>query len=32
MREFAVWAPTPTTVRLDVDGTERPMIRDEGGW
>jgi maltooligosyltrehalose trehalohydrolase len=32
MREFAVWAPTPETVRLDVDGTETPMTRDEGGW
>lgn len=32
MREFAVWAPKPDTVRLDVDGSVSPMTRDENGW
>jgi maltooligosyltrehalose trehalohydrolase len=32
MREFAVWAPTPDTVRLDVDGTVSPMTRGEDDW
>ena len=27
MHEFAVWAPKPDTVRLDVDGTAHPMTR-----
>ncbi|MBV5246429.1 malto-oligosyltrehalose trehalohydrolase [Mycolicibacterium sp. PAM1] len=30
--EFAVWAPLPQRVRLDVDGTAHPMTRDEDGW
>lgn len=30
--EFAVWAPLPQRVRLDVDGTAHPMTRDEHGW
>ncbi|WNG89961.1 malto-oligosyltrehalose trehalohydrolase [Mycobacterium sp. ITM-2016-00317] len=30
--EFAVWAPRPEQVRLDVDGTLHPMTRDENGW
>ena len=32
MPEFAVWAPTPDTVRLDVAGTVSPMTRGEDGW
>ena len=32
MVEFAVWAPLPERVRLDVDGSLYPMIRSEGGW
>jgi maltooligosyltrehalose trehalohydrolase len=32
MREFAVWAPTPDTVRLDVAGAVSPMTRDASGW
>jgi maltooligosyltrehalose trehalohydrolase len=32
MREFAVWAPTPNAVQLDVDGVVTPMTWDEGGW
>ncbi len=30
--EFAVWAPRPDRVRLDVEGTLHPMDRGEGGW
>jgi maltooligosyltrehalose trehalohydrolase len=30
--EFAVWAPKPELVRLDVDGTLHPMTRGDGGW
>ena len=32
MREFAVWAPKPATVRLDVDGVTHPMTRGRDGW
>ena len=32
MTEFAVWAPRPATVRLDVDGARHPMTRDDHGW
>lgn len=32
MAEFAVWAPLPTRVRLDVDGALHPMTRDDDGW
>jgi maltooligosyltrehalose trehalohydrolase len=32
MREFAVWAPKPETVRLDVDGEVFPMTRSRDGW
>ncbi|UMB67503.1 malto-oligosyltrehalose trehalohydrolase [Mycobacterium paraterrae] len=32
MPEFAVWAPKPETVRLDVEGTVSPMTRDDNGW
>ena len=32
MPEFAVWAPKPHTVRLDVDGSVSPMTRGEDGW
>jgi maltooligosyltrehalose trehalohydrolase len=32
MPEFAVWAPKPDTVRLDVDGSVSPMTRGEDGW
>lgn len=30
--EFAVWAPLPEQVRLDVDGTLHPMTRTPDGW
>lgn len=30
--EFAVWAPTPGTVRLDVNGTVFPMTPSADGW
>ncbi|MDA2890879.1 malto-oligosyltrehalose trehalohydrolase [Mycolicibacterium sp. BiH015] len=30
--EFAVWAPQPQQVRLDVDGTLHPMTRTQDGW
>jgi maltooligosyltrehalose trehalohydrolase len=32
MPEFAVWAPKPDTVRLNVDGAVSPMIRGDDGW
>ena len=32
MTEFAVWAPRPERVRLDVDGTLYPMSRSDDGW
>ena len=32
MAEFAVWAPKPEQVRLDVDGQVYPMTRAEDGW
>ena len=30
--EFAVWAPKPERVRLDVDGVLHEMTRADGGW
>jgi maltooligosyltrehalose trehalohydrolase len=30
--EFAVWAPRPDRVRLDLDGTLHPMTRSDDGW
>ncbi|MEZ5154206.1 malto-oligosyltrehalose trehalohydrolase [Rhodococcus zopfii] len=32
MRTFEVWAPLPESVRLHIDGTEHPMVRDSHGW
>lgn len=32
MTEFAVWAPAPAVVGLDVDGALYPMTRLAGGW
>ena len=32
MAEFAVWAPKPDRVRLDVDGEAYPMTRGDDGW
>jgi maltooligosyltrehalose trehalohydrolase len=32
MVEFAVWAPRPQMVRLDVDGTLYSMDRSDDGW
>jgi maltooligosyltrehalose trehalohydrolase len=32
MGEFAVWAPKPDRVRLDVDGAEFSMARGDDGW
>ena len=32
MAEFAVWAPRPDRVRLDVDGTLYPMNRSDDDW
>ncbi|MGY2082543.1 malto-oligosyltrehalose trehalohydrolase [Blastococcus sp. SYSU DS0539] len=30
--EFAVWAPLPERVRVQVDGTVHDMRADDGGW
>jgi maltooligosyltrehalose trehalohydrolase len=30
--DFAVWAPRPQQVRLDVDGTLHPMTSTQDGW
>jgi maltooligosyltrehalose trehalohydrolase len=30
--EFEVWAPERDRVRVLVDGTTRPMVRDDAGW
>jgi maltooligosyltrehalose trehalohydrolase len=30
--EFAVWAPKPELIRLDVDGVLHPMTRSDDGW
>src|SRR4051812_22826429 len=30
--EFAVWAPLPERVRVQVDGAVHEMDKDEGGW
>jgi maltooligosyltrehalose trehalohydrolase len=32
MAQFAVWAPKPDQVRLDVDGQVHPMTRGDDGW
>ncbi|MCV7279432.1 malto-oligosyltrehalose trehalohydrolase [Mycolicibacterium flavescens] len=32
MTEFAVWAPRPELVRLDVEGTLHDMVRSDDGW
>lgn len=32
MAEFAVWAPKPAQVRLDVEGAVYPMTRADDGW
>ncbi len=32
MTEFAVWAPLPRTVRLDVDGRRHEMTRHDDDW
>ena len=32
MTDFAVWAPLPKLVRLDVDGTVHDMTADDDGW
>ncbi|MCK0175147.1 malto-oligosyltrehalose trehalohydrolase [Mycolicibacterium sp. F2034L] len=32
MPEFAVWAPRPERVRLDVEGNLHPMTGGEDGW
>jgi maltooligosyltrehalose trehalohydrolase len=32
MTEFAVWAPLPRLVRLDIEGSVHPMTRDDGWW
>ncbi|MHA3022071.1 malto-oligosyltrehalose trehalohydrolase [Mycobacterium sp. BMJ-28] len=32
MTEFAVWAPRPQRVRLDVDATTYPMVRGADDW
>lgn len=32
MTEFAVWAPKPERVRVDVDGTLHEMTRSGDGW
>src|SRR3954467_11575179 len=30
--QFAVWAPLPSRVRLQVDGAVHEMTRDDDGW
>ena len=30
--EFAVWAPRPDRVRLDIDGVLHPMTRADDAW
>ena len=32
MTDFAVWAPLPKLVRLDVDGTVHDMTAGDDGW
>ena len=32
MAKFAVWAPLPERVRVDVDGTQHEMTRADDGW
>lgn len=32
MHTFEVWAPTPRSVRVHVDGTEHEMTRSADGW
>ncbi|NLU82946.1 malto-oligosyltrehalose trehalohydrolase [Rhodococcus sp. HNM0569] len=32
MHTFEVWAPGPSSVRLDVDGTLHSMARSDDGW
>jgi maltooligosyltrehalose trehalohydrolase len=32
MAEFAVWAPIPRQVRLDVEGSAHAMTRQDGWW
>lgn len=32
MADFAVWAPLPRLVRLDIDATLHPMTRGADGW
>ncbi len=32
MADFAVWAPKPDKVRVEVDGEVHPMTRDHDGW
>ena len=32
MTDFAVWAPLPKLVRLDVDGTLHDMTADDSWW
>lgn len=32
VQEFAVWAPTPGIVHLDLDGAVHQMHRDDDGW
>ncbi len=32
MTEFAVWAPLPTNVGLDLDGVRHEMTRHDDGW
>lgn len=32
MAEFAVWAPLPRLVRLDLEGVLHPMVRRDDGW
>ena len=32
MADFAVWAPLPRLVQLDVESTLHPMASDDGGW
>lgn len=32
MTDFAVWAPNPAVVALDIGGVPHPMTKADGGW
>ncbi|MCY7365541.1 MAG: malto-oligosyltrehalose trehalohydrolase [Frankiaceae bacterium] len=32
MTTLRVWAPRPSEVEVEVDGTRTPLVQDDGGW